>query len=201
MLVKDEKLTMILKYITENPGASLYDIGKNSGVDRITAVRKIKNEHKLVENGFLRFEKGKRNAENYWITFKGLFFAVAFRSIELRNARDIRLKNKLQFSDIAAPFGMNLKPLVEDIEKDFPEQFYTVTVPARIDFPLGLVEIMPYFNALIIFGGLVKRNEPYVKRYIKGKDLVFKDGTKLEDYKAAFQAFKIIYSVFSGIEK
>jgi hypothetical protein len=197
MLVKDEKMNIVLKYIAENPGSSLYNIGENSGVGRITVVRKIKNEYKLVENGYLRFEKGERNAENYWVTLKGLFFAVASGNIEAKNARDIRLKNKLQFPN--SPLPINLKPLVEDMEKDFPKQFYTVNdVPCRINFSVGFLDFLPYIITFMIFGELVKRNDPYVKKYIKGKDLVFRDGTIIEDYKDVFRVFMMVYSAFSG---
>jgi len=73
-------LAMILRRIVENPGINAYRIACISPrLDRITVSRQIRR-FRLVEEGYVRVEKGKRNAICYFITLKGILL-VLYREI------------------------------------------------------------------------------------------------------------------------
>jgi hypothetical protein len=198
MLVSDEKLNLILKYIAEHPGASLYDIGDNSGVNRTTAMRKIKEEYKLVENEFLRFEKGKRCAEQYWLTLKGLYYSLGYSCISSSKARDIRLKNKIVFTDVGYPFEI-LKPLLEDMERDWTDIFYTFK-PGNVDVSSSFIDCAPYLASVLTFGFLLESNLPvhknYIRQHVKGNDFVSSNGGVIPDFE---QPLRMIYGMAKSL--
>jgi hypothetical protein len=65
-------LDRILRRIVENPGINAYQIARISPrLDRITVMRHVRR-FRLVEKGYVRVEKGKRNAKCYFITLEGI---------------------------------------------------------------------------------------------------------------------------------
>ncbi len=69
-------LDMILRRIVENPGINAYQIARISPrLDRITVMRRIR-KYRLVEEGYVRIEKGKRNAICYFVTLKGILYVL-----------------------------------------------------------------------------------------------------------------------------
>lgn len=72
---EDPVLSVIMKTIAKNPGASLYKIAKEAKLDHVKVMRKI-SQYCLVSKEILRMEQGKRGAQNYWLTFRGLDYAV-----------------------------------------------------------------------------------------------------------------------------
>jgi len=86
-MLEDKAFKKIMKFVAENPGASLYKIARGTGINRIKVGRKIK-QYKLTEkDGFLKMEKGKRNAKNYTFTFGGLvsYFMVMIEPAGWKN--------------------------------------------------------------------------------------------------------------------
>jgi hypothetical protein len=69
-------LDKILRRIAENPGINAYQIARISPrLDRVTVMRSIR-KCRIVEQGYVRVEKGKRNARCYFITLKGILFVL-----------------------------------------------------------------------------------------------------------------------------
>jgi len=69
-------LDVILRRVVENPGINAYQISRISPrLDRVTVMRIIR-KCRLVEDGYVRAEKGKRNARCYFITLKGILYVL-----------------------------------------------------------------------------------------------------------------------------
>jgi len=69
-------LNRILRHIAENPGINAYQIARiPPRLDRVTVMRNIR-KYRLVEEGYVRVEKGKRNAKCYFITLKGILYVL-----------------------------------------------------------------------------------------------------------------------------
>ena len=146
----------------------------------------------LEKHGFIKihkiseFKPTKEQKTYYALTFKGFLFALHYNIVELKNIREIKEKHEI---DIPEP--PMLKPLMLDMEKNFPEIFYSFLV--KFD-PLKIIaewlNVIGSLAAFFSFIYLYKTKSQYVKKYIKGKDLVLSDGTIVEDYKTAFKTFK-----------
>jgi hypothetical protein len=70
------RLDRILRRIAENPGTNAYQVARVSPrLDRVTVTRTIR-KYRIVEQGYVRVEKGKRNARRYFITLKGILYVL-----------------------------------------------------------------------------------------------------------------------------
>jgi hypothetical protein len=177
---EDSKLGAVMKYIAYNPGKSLYDIGQNSGVNYTTAVRKIKNQYKLINDGIIRIELGKREAEKCWLTLKGLFFVIVAKFVHRNRGRDVRLRHKIEFAGF--PMLAEMKDLTEEMEREFTGLFYRFTTISRADAPAELAEMLPSFAAMAVIGLLQKENHPYIKDHFRGRDLILSNGKVIENF-------------------
>src|SRR5271157_547155 len=103
MPMEDSKLKEIMRWIAKHPGKNLYQLpGDLKGMNRTTAMRKIKDQYRLIERDFLRMEKGKRNAEQLHLTFKGLLLSLDIEAIKPDEAASVR-----QESSIKEPYTLN----------------------------------------------------------------------------------------------
>jgi hypothetical protein len=69
-------LDRILRRIAEELGTNAYRIARiPPRLDRVTVMRII-SKYRLVEEGYVRVEKGKRNAKRYFITLKGILIVL-----------------------------------------------------------------------------------------------------------------------------
>jgi len=69
-------LDIILRRIAENPGTNAYQIARISPrLDRVTVMRSI-SKYRVVEESYVRVEKGKRNAKLYFITLRGILHVL-----------------------------------------------------------------------------------------------------------------------------
>jgi len=182
MLKDDKTLRRIIQWIAENPGVNLYQTDytnkKLRGVNRTTAMRKIKNQYRLVEKGYLRMEKGKRKAEKYWLTFKGLIYAVKM-GINPNDAYDIRLKHEIELPE---PVLSGVADLVMETEKNFPEFYVFLT---KIDLNTcnsELLALMATAIAVFVFSFCYTANPDHVKQKVKNMKITMPDGTVTEDF-------------------
>jgi len=69
-------LEKILRRIAENPGINAYQIARISPrLDRVTVMRTVR-KYRIIEQGYVRVEKGKRNAIRYFITLNGILYVL-----------------------------------------------------------------------------------------------------------------------------
>ena len=191
MWKNDKKLKEILKAIAANPGISLqYGIAQKTGITQTTTSRKIINQGQLITRGFIRLEKGDRNANNCWLTYKGLLYAIQIGAVEAEHGRNVRKAHKIEWPRGKGPLK-DLISLAEDMERESAKMFHshiTINAPESFNFDLHAP-----IAALLTFGWLLETNPAALSKYIKGKDLILSNGTILEDYKKGFAILKSIF--------
>jgi len=130
----DKALQKVVRYIAFNPGCSGYQIGTRSGIDRIKAMRKI-SQYKLIEENILRTEKGKRKANLYYLTFKGVLFALNIGSIKPEEAALVRQKHNANPPSCSIPLvDENVIYFFRFLAREVPEELanelgFTLNVP------------------------------------------------------------------------
>jgi hypothetical protein len=188
--LNDQDFQKIMKTIAQNPGASLYKLAEKSGLNHTAVVRKIKGQYKLQERGLLHVEKGERNAENCWLTYKGLVYAIQIKALKPSEGHKTRINHKIGLPILPEPFSKLLKSLIQDMEKDYPELFYKAEMGAT--FKDVQLPMLTAAAGVMSFAKLLQLQPESVKKYIKGKNLVFSDGTVIEDYEQVFKVFMMM---------
>lgn len=134
-----------------------------------------------------------RRRQPYGLTFYGLLYAIGEGLIQPMKAYSSRVEHQARLPDLSVldfPKEMiiELKALMVEMEKNFPEYFYHPITFSGVDLtkikdaPEPISAGLTLLWGWMAFSALQNKEPERVEYLVKGKNLVFSDGTILENY-------------------